>query len=255
MEILGIDVGGSGIKGAPVDTATGVLAAERYRIPTPVPSRPKAVAEVVAQIAEHFNWKGPIGCGFPSVVQNGVIYTAANVDSRWIGKNAEQLLSEKTGCPVTVLNDADAAGLAEMAFGAGRGQKGVVLIITIGTGIGTALFTKGVLLPNTEFGHLQIRGKDAEHRSSDGVRKEEALPWKKWAGRLDEYLCTMERLVWPDLIILGGGVIKDSDKFLKYLTVKAQVVPAQLLNEAGIVGAALAAMPAKEDIPQTPSLA
>ncbi len=241
MEILGVDIGGSGIKGAPVDIETGNLIAPRFRIPTPLPARPNPVADVVAEIAHHFNWQGPIGCGFPAVVRDGVTLTAANVDPRWVEKNASTLFAEKTGCPVLVINDADAAGIAEMTFGAGRGRKGVVLIITIGTGLGTALFTDGHLVPNTEFGHLQVRGKDAEHRASDAVRKERKLTWKKWAVRMDEYLCTMQNLFWPDLIILGGGAAKEAQNFIPLLTVKAEVVPAQLLNEAGIVGAALAA--------------
>jgi polyphosphate glucokinase len=175
MEILGIDVGGSGIKGAPVDTETGEMTAPRHRIPTPIPAKPRAVADVVGQIVKHFEWQGPVGCGFPAVVRNGVTLTAANIHPRWIEKKASALFAEVTGCPVVVVNDADAAGLAEMAFGAGRGQNGVVLIVTIGTGLGTAIFTGGQLLPNTEFGHMQIRGKDAEKRASDAVRTGEEI--------------------------------------------------------------------------------
>ncbi|RPI34910.1 MAG: ROK family protein [Chloroflexota bacterium] len=241
MEILGIDVGGSGIKGAPVDIDAGQMLAERFRIPTPIPAKPRAVAEVVAEIAAHFNWHGPIGCGFPAVIRDGIALTAANIHPRWVEKKASALFSEKTGCPVLVINDADAAGIAEMTFGAGRGVSGTVLLITIGTGLGSALFTNGCLVANTEFGHLQIRGKDAELRASDAVRKEKDLSWEKWASRFDEYLVMMEELLWPDLIILGGGVSKDAEKFLPYLTVHAKVMPAQLRNEAGIIGAALAA--------------
>lgn len=241
MEILGIDVGGSGIKGVPVDTETGVLLAERARIPTPVPAKPKAVAKVINEIVEGFAWQGPVGCGFPAAVREGVAMTAANVHPSWIGTNAANLFSEATGCPVTVINDADAAGLAEMRFGTGRGRQGVVLLVTIGTGLGTAIFTNGHLLPNTEFGHIEIRGQEAEKRASDAARKLKKMSWKKWARRFDEYLLTMERLVWPDLIILGGGAVKEYESFLPRLTVQAEVAPAQFLNDAGIVGAALAA--------------
>jgi polyphosphate glucokinase len=199
------------------------------------------MASAVAQVAQHFDWHGPIGCGFPAALRDGVALTAANVDDKWIGTDAAALFAETTGCPTRVINDADAAGLAEMAFGAGRGRRGVVLIVTIGTGLGTALFTDGHLLPNAELGHIEIRGQDAELRASDAARKRDILSWKKWARRLDLYLRTLERLLWPDLIILGGGVSKRSERFLPFLTVQAEVVPAELLNEAGIVGAALAA--------------
>jgi polyphosphate glucokinase len=241
MQIMGIDIGGSGIKGAPVETDTGALLAERLRFPTPEPSKPAEVANVVGEIARHFNWQGAIGCGFPSVVRGGVTYSAANVHKKWIGADAAALFSEATGCPVLVLNDADAAGMAEMTFGAGRGRMGVVLLITIGTGLGSALFTDGHLVPNTEFGHLQIRGMDAEWRASDATRKREKLSWKKWSNRLNEFLQTMEGLLSPDLFILGGGVIKMQDKFIPRLKLQAEILPAQYLNDAGIVGAALAA--------------
>jgi polyphosphate glucokinase len=247
MEILGIDIGGSGIKGAPVDTQTGALTAPRYRIPTPIPAKPRAVADVVAEIVRHFGWQGAVGCGFPAVVRDGVTLTAANVHPRWIEKKASALFAEKTGCSVAVVNDADAAGLAEMAFGAGKGQKGVVLMITIGTGLGSALFIDGKLLPNTEFGHLKIRGKDAELRASDAVRQEKMLTWKSWARRFDEFLLTMENLFWPDLMILGGGVSKKAEKFIPFLTVQTKVVPAQLLNDAGIIGSAMAALDLSTD--------
>jgi polyphosphate glucokinase len=241
MEILGIDVGGSAIKGAPVDTQTGRLLAERLRIPTPEMLKPNAMAEVVHQITRSFNWTGPVGCGFPSAMRDGIVLTAANIHKKWVGANAQQLFSEATGCPVLVLNDADAAGMAEMTFGAGKGQQGSVIIVTIGTGLGIALFTHGQLFPNAELGHLEFHGQDAETRASDAARQREKLSWKKWAGRFDAYLNYLEELFWPDLFILGGGVSKESDKFIHYLTVQARVVPAQLLNEAGIVGAALAA--------------
>ena len=241
MKILGIDVGGSGIKGAPVNTKTGDLLAPRYRIPTPQPSKPKAVARVVAEIADHFEWDGPIGVGFPAPIQRGVALTAANIHKKWVGTNAAKLFTKATGCPVTVLNDADAAGLAEMKFGAGRRHKGVVLLVTVGTGLGTSVFTNGHLVPNTEFGHIEIGGQDAEQFASDAARKREDLSWEVWGARLNTYLLRMEALLWPDLIILGGGVSKKFARFRPYLTVRAEVVPAATLNEAGIIGAALAA--------------
>ena len=241
MHILGIDVGGSGIKAAPVDTETGKFLAERVRVATPVPSRPKAVAEVVAQIVKGLNWQGPIGCGFPSAVHNGVILTAANISKKWIGVDAQELFHQATGCPFAVLNDADAAGMAEMTFGAGKGRMGTVIIVTIGTGLGTALFTNGHLLPNAELGHIELNGKDAELTATDAARKRGKLSWSRWAGNFDAYLNRLEQLLWPDLFILGGGVSKVSEKFIPKLTVKAEVVPALLLNDAGIVGAALAA--------------
>jgi polyphosphate glucokinase len=247
MEILGIDIGGSGIKGATVDLETGNLTAERLRLPTPKPSKPRAVAYVVGEIVRNFDWHGPVGCGFPAVVQDGVAMTAANIHPNWVHKKASELFSAVTGCPVSVINDADAAGIAEITFGAGKGRQGTVLIVTVGTGIGTALFIDGHLLPNTEFGHLKIRGKDAEQRASDYVRKLKNMSWNKWSKSLDEYLRTLEQLVWPDLIILGGGVAKNYDKFVSRLTVHTEVVPALFLNEAGIVGAALAA---QKHIPQ-----
>jgi polyphosphate glucokinase len=242
MEILGIDIGGSGIKGAPVDVKTGELLYPRHRIPTPQPSKPKKVAKVVAEIADHFDWHGAIGCGYPGVIQNGHTWTAANVDDRWIGLDATSLLSEATGCPVRMINDADAAGLAEMSFGVGRGREGVVLIVTIGTGLGTALFTDGVLVPNSELGHIEVNGVDVETRASDAARKRDDLSITQWAKkRFDPYLNAIEFLIHPDLIILGGGISKKAEKILPYMTVKAEVVIAQLLNDAGIVGAALAA--------------
>jgi polyphosphate glucokinase len=242
MQILGIDIGGTGIKGATVDTETGKLLAPRYRILTPNPSKPEAVAKVVGKIAGHFDWHASIGCGFPAVMRAGVALTAANIHRSWIETNAADLFARQTGCPVLVLNDADAAGLAEMTFGAGKGRSGTVLVLTLGTGIGSALFIGGQLLPNTELGHLQIRGKDAERRASDAVRKLKQLSWKEWANRLDEYLDAMQALLWPDLIILGGGAVKYYERFVHRLSVRAEVVPAQLGNDAGIVGAALAAL-------------
>lgn len=241
MEILGIDIGGSGIKGAPVNVETGAFMAERFRIQTPQPSKPKAVAEVVAKLTRHFHWTGPVGCTFPAITKGGIVYSAANVDKEWIGTDGQGLLRRKTGCPLILLNDADAAGLAEMQFGAGRGRMGTVIILTFGTGIGSALFYDGVLVPNLELGHLEIRGKDAEQRASDRVRSEKELSWQKWADRVNEYLNRVEFLFSPDLFIVGGGVSKKHEKFLPLLNVKAEIVPAQLFNDAGIVGAALAA--------------
>lgn len=242
MEILGIDIGGSGIKGAPVDIEKGTLSAPRHRIPTPEPAKPKSMADVVAEVAQHFDWHGPIGCGFPSALRGGVVLTAANIHEKWIGVDAAALFAQKTGCTVNMINDADAAGLAELAFGAGKGRKGVIIMVTIGTGLGTALFIDGHLLPNTELGHIEIRGKDAELDASDAARKREKLSWKKWGQRFNIYLNKLEQLFWPDLIILGGGTSKKYDKYKKYLDVQAEIIPAQLLNEAGIIGAALSAL-------------
>lgn len=241
MQILGIDIGGSGIKGAPVDIDTGTLVLERHRIPTPDPSTPDAVADVVAQIAKHFEWDGPIGCTFPAIIKHGVAYSAANVDKGWIGTDGEALFRERTKLPCALVNDADAAGMAEMQFGAGRGENGVVMMLTLGTGIGSALFMDGVLVPNTELGHLEIRGKDAEHRASAKVKEDKDLSWKEWAERLQEVIAKIEFLFSPDLFIIGGGVSKKHDKFLPLLKTRARIVPAQLFNDAGIVGAALAA--------------
>lgn len=240
MEVLGIDVGGSGIKGAPVDIKTGRLLAERYRIKTPKSAEPKPVADVVDKIAKSFNWKGPIGIGFPAPIKSGVAMMAANVSPEWVGLNADALFTKVTGCDCTLVNDADAAGLAEMAFGAGRGQNGTVILLTLGTGIGSAIFHRGNLLPNTEFGHLDMKGRDAEHRASDAARQREDLSWKKYAKRLNRYLQEMEKLFWPDLFVVGGGISKQSEKFLPLLTIETPIVPAELLNDAGIVGAALA---------------
>ena len=243
MITLGIDIGGSGIKAAPVDTATGEMTAPRRRLPTPEPSTPEDMARIFREITDHFQWSGPIGCGFPSVVRDGVILTAANIDPSWVGVNAAEIVRKATGCSAVILNDADAAGLAEMSFGAGRDYqtKGTVLVITIGTGIGSAIFTDGHLLRNTEFGHMIVRGKDAEWRASAAVRDRKQLGWKAYAKRVNEYLFFMERLFWPDLIIIGGGISKESKKFFSYLDTKAKLVPAQMMNNAGIVGAAMAA--------------
>ena len=241
MKILGIDIGGSGIKGALVNTDSGELLTARHRLPTPEPAKPDPMAATVAKVVQHFDWRGPVGCGFPAVVKEGVVYTAANVSKQWIGVNASHLVQKVTQRPTLVMNDADAAGLAEMRFGAGRDQHGVVLVITLGTGIGSALFSAGQLVPNTELGHLEIRGVDAEELASDAARQRMDMSWEQWAKRVDQYLTTLERLIWPDLIIIGGGVSKKHEKFLPLLTLRTKVVPAEMRNEAGIVGAALGA--------------
>ncbi|MFC5181156.1 polyphosphate--glucose phosphotransferase [Actinomadura harenae] len=242
MEMLGVDVGGSGIKGAPVDLGTGELTAERLRVPTPEPSAPAAVAAAVAQVVEHFGGDGPVGVTFPGVVVDGTTLTAANVNHGWIGLDAAELLGRATGRRVTLLNDADAAGIAEMTHGAGRGRAGTVVLLTLGTGIGSALFVDGTLVPNTEFGHIEIRGKDAEHRAAARVRKDKDLTWEQWAERLSEYLQRLEGLISPSLIVLGGGVSRKADKFVPLIEgVRAPIVPAALRNTAGIVGAAMAA--------------
>jgi polyphosphate glucokinase len=242
MEILGIDIGGSGIKGALVDTKTGELLKERIRIKTPQPSRPKAVIGTILELVDLFDYSGPLGIGFPAVILDGIVMSAANVDSKWIGFPGVERISEAVGQPVALVNDADAAGLAEKTFGAGRDRMGVVMVLTLGTGIGSALFVDGKLVPNTEFGHLYLRNRkmDAEDYASDRIRMQEKLTWKVWAGRLDTYLHHIERLFSPNLIILGGGVSKKYSKFIPRLTVRTEVVPAELLNEAGIVGAAIA---------------
>jgi polyphosphate glucokinase len=249
MHILGVDIGGSGIKGAIVDTVTGKLVTERHRIQTPQPATPEAVAAVLAQLVLHFDWTGLVGCGFPAAIQHGVARTAANISSSFIGTHIDNLFSEATKCPCYCLNDADAAGMAEMHFGEGVGQSGVVLLITIGTGLGSVFFTDGKLLPNTELGHLYLQnGKEAELYASDAVRENEDLSWKSWGKRFNTYLIMMEELFWPDLIILGGGASKKFDKFKEQFTVEAPVKPAAFLNQAGIVGAALYALSKKPDL-------
>jgi polyphosphate glucokinase len=242
--VLGIDIGGSGVKAAPVDTSTGLLLAERHKLETPQPATPDAVAGVVAQLVTDFGWTGAAGITFPGVVVDGIVNTAANVDHSWIGTDAAKAFGGATGLAVTVLNDADAAGVAEMRFGAGKGERGTVLMLTFGTGIGSALFIDGVLVPNTEFGHIQIRGKDAEKRASEHAREAGELSWGTWADKVDEYLEHMVALLAPRLIIIGGGVSRKSDKFLPRLTgLRATIVPAAMLNDAGIVGAAMSAAP------------
>jgi len=245
MQVLGIDIGGTGMKAAPVDVETGKLLGERRRIATPQPSTPASVAAVVRELVEAFSWTGPLGATFPGVVTDGIVRTAANVDPAWIGTDGAKLFGTATGLTVSMINDADAAGLAEMRFGAGAGHGGTVLILTLGTGIGSALFTDGVLVPNTEFGHIEIRGKEAEKRASELVREQHELSWEKWAGRVDEYLEHMEMLLSPGLIIIGGGISKQSGKFLPRLTgLRAPIVAAALQNDAGVVGAAMFAVSA-----------
>jgi len=241
---LGIDVGGSGIKGAPVVLATGALAAERLRVETPQPATPEAVAEVVAQIVDHFAaalGDGAIGVTVPAVVTGGVVRTAANIDQSWIGTDADALFTGRLGRAVHLVNDADAAGVAEARFGAARSTKGLVVVTTLGTGIGTALLLDGRLVPNSELGHLEIDGYDAETRAASSARENEGLSWEDWAARLQRYYGAIEDLLWPTLIVVGGGISKKSDKFLPLLHLRAPIVAAQLRNEAGIIGAAVLA--------------
>ncbi|HEY3690352.1 MAG: polyphosphate glucokinase [Pseudonocardiales bacterium] len=238
---FGVDIGGSGIKGCTVDLRSGSLEEQRVRVPTPAPATPTAVAELVATITDDFGWHGPMGVTLPSVLKRGIALTAAHLDPAWKGLAADKLFSEYCRVPVVVLNDADAAGLAEMRFGAGRDHDGVVLLLTFGTGIGSALFVDGELVPNTELGHLQVDGVEAETRAAAAARDDEALSWPHWAARVSRYLQVLEDLVWPDLIIAGGGVSKKADKWLSLLECRTPVVAAALRNDAGIVGAAAAA--------------
>ena len=238
--VLGIDIGGSGIKGALVDTRTGTLATERFRLPTPRPCRPEAVAEILAQIAGHFDYYGSAGITFPGIATNGVIYSATNVDSSWLRTGAAKLFQSYVGGSATVMNDADAAGYAEMRFGAGRERSGVVIMLTFGTGIDSAIFYNGVLLPNTELGALQLCGKDAELRASEQVRNQKDMSFKKWAGIVSKFLASLEKLFSPELFIIGGGISKKADKFLPHLQDKSDVhiEAARMQNNAGIIGAA-----------------
>jgi polyphosphate glucokinase len=238
---VGVDVGGSAVKGAPVDLATGLLAGERRREPMPAPSTPDAVARLVAQVTGGAAVTGPLGVTFPGVVRAGVIETAANLDASWIGVDAAALFGRHLGRPVVVLNDADAAGIAEMTLGAGRGRPGVVMMVTLGTGIGSALFVDGRLVPNTEFGHIIVAGRDGEKLAAASVRTAANLSWAAWSERLNAYLARLESLLSPDLIILGGGISMDHAEFLPRLRARAELVPARLFNDAGIVGAAIAA--------------
>ena len=240
MQILGIDVGGTTIKAALVETSTGALLSEHVRIVTPNPATPQAIGETLKGMAEHFGHQGPIGVGFPAAIQHGIARTAANIDKAFIGLPIAAYFTQLSGRPTHVVNDADAAGLAEMRFGAGKNASGVVLMITIGTGLGTALFTNGQLLPNSELGHILLdNGVEAERYASESVRVVQKLKWKEWGERFNHYLLTMEQLLWPDRIILGGGVSRQLAKFQPMLTTRAPVVAASLLNQAGLVGAAL----------------
>lgn len=244
MQIFGVDIGGSGIKGAPVDLEQGDVAEPRHKVLTPHPATPDAVADGVQEVVAHFGWKGPVGITFPGVVTGGsTVRTAANLDKKWIDVDARALLGDRIGTgPVTVLNDADAAGVAEMHFGAGRGRKGTVLVLTLGTGIGSALFSDGTLVPNTELGHLELHGHDAETRASTKARDDDQLSWERWAHRVQKYLAHVEMLFSPEVFILGGGVSRQAPKFLPLIKgIKAEIVPAELRNNAGIVGAAMAA--------------
>ncbi|WP_128379630.1 polyphosphate--glucose phosphotransferase [Streptomyces cavernae] len=244
MHIFGVDIGGSGIKGAPVDLDRGDLAEERFKVLTPHPSTPDSVADGVREVVAHFGWTGPVGITFPGVVTGGsTIRTAANVDKRWIDVDARALLSDRLGgLPVTVLNDADAAGVAEMTFGAGRDRRGTVILLTFGTGIGSAVFTAGELVPNSELGHLELNGHDAEKHASTKAKDDHDLSWEHWAHRVQKYLAHVEMLFSPDLFIIGGGVSRKSHKFLPLIEgIKAEIVPAELQNNAGIVGAAMRA--------------
>ena len=236
---FGIDIGGSGVKGAPVDLTTGELAAERLRIATPTPSTPEAVAGTVRQILDHFDWQGPFGCTIPGVVQNGVVRTAANIDKSWLDTDGDALFEEVTGRPCHLLNDADAAAVAETALGAAAGRPGLVIVATMGTGIGVGLIHDGVLIPNAELGHLELDGRDAESHAAASARDREDLSWKQWAPRVEHYLRHLENLLWPDLFVIGGGVSRKHEKWLPLVDIRTPIEVARLRNTAGIVGAAL----------------
>ena len=226
------------MKAAVVDLVAGALVSDRYRISTPQPATPDAVAEVARELIAHHRWEGPIGVAFPAIVRRGVVHSAANIDDSWIDVDADQLFTQVAGCDVHMINDADAAGIAEIYFGAGRGRRGVVLLLTFGTGIGSGLFVDGILVPNTEFGHVELDGYDAEQRAAASARQRESLSWKHWARRVEQYLRHLEMLLSPDLFIVGGGASKSADKWLPRIDIRTEVVPAELANNAGIVGAA-----------------
>lgn len=238
---VGIDIGGTGIKVGPVDLEKGTLLAARSRAETPHPATPAAVVEVVRELLDRFDESGPLGVTLPSVVLHGVVKTASNIDGSWIGTDAVALFSAATGRPSGVVNDADAAGMAELRYGAGKGVRGVVVLVTLGTGIGSGLFVDGTLVPNSELGHLHLHHGDAEKWAAESARERDQLSWKEWAHRVSNYLELVESLLWPDLFIVGGGVSKQSDKFLPLIECRTKVVPAQLHNDAGIVGAAMVA--------------
>lgn len=238
---LGIDIGGTGIKGAVIDLSDGSLVTDRFRIPTPQPSTPDNVCDVVAQIVDRSGFTGDVGITLPSVIQGGIARTAANIDPSWIGLDVAGVLRERLGMPVTAINDADAAGLAEMRYGSGAGINGTVLMLTFGTGIGSALFIDGILVPNTELGHIEVDGRDGEKRAAGSVKTAKNLSYGQWAKRVSRYLHVLEQGLWPDLIIVGGGISKKADKWVPYLTNRTPVRVATLLNNAGIAGAALLA--------------
>ncbi len=239
---FGIDVGGSGVKGGIVDLSTGQLVGDRVKLPTPQPATPSAVAKTIAAVVNEFGWTGPLGVTYPGVVTEGVVHSAANVDKSWIGTNAQDVIgAELDGQKLVILNDADAAGLAEQHYGAGKDKSGVVVLLTFGTGIGSALIHNGILLPNTEFGHLEVGGKEAEHRAASSVRDKHGWSYKKWAKQVTKVLIAFENAFWPDLFIAGGGISRKADKWLPLLENRTPVVAAALQNTAGIVGAAMAA--------------
>ncbi|SCX15533.1 polyphosphate--glucose phosphotransferase [Mycolicibacterium fluoranthenivorans] len=239
---FGVDVGGSGIKGGIVDLDTGALIGDRVKVLTPQPSTPEAVAKTVATVVREFGWTGPLGVTYPGVVTDGIVRTAANVDKGWISANAAEIIgNELGGQVVTVLNDADAAGIAEARFGAGKDKTGVIVLLTFGTGIGSAVIHNGVLLPNTEFGHLEVGGKEAEHRAASSVKERKEWSYERWTEEVTKVLVAIENAIWPDLFIAGGGISRKADKWIPLLKNRTPVVAATLLNEAGIVGAALAA--------------
>lgn len=237
--ILGFDIGGTGIKGAIIDVTTGALVTERVKVLTPDPATPDAIGHAVQTITEQFEYKGIIGCGFPAIVKNGIALSAANIDKTWINVNVENLLSKYSACPVYVANDADVAGMAEQAFGFAANQPGVVLVLTIGTGIGSALFYNGQLIPNTEFGHLKFQKTIAEKYTSNVVRKEKHLTWEQFGGRLNEFLKHLEFIFSPNLFIIGGGISKKFDLYKEFFTLETSIVPAKFQNDAGVIGAAL----------------
>lgn len=240
---FGVDIGGSGIKGGVVDMETGELVGERFKVLTPQPSTPGACAGAVREVIAHFGWEGPVGVTVPAVVTGGIVRSAANIDPGWVGTDADELFTSTLGRDVTVLNDADAAGLAEDRYGAGRDFDGVILLLTLGTGIGSALIYRGTLVPNTEFGHIEVDGKEAEHRAASSIKERRGWSYEKWAGQVSRVLREYEKLLWPDLIIVGGGVSRKAEKWVPLLEVKTPVIPAKLLNTAGIVGAAMASQP------------
>ncbi|KGI67914.1 ROK family protein [Mycolicibacterium rufum] len=239
---FGVDVGGSGVKGGIVDLDTGELVGERFKLPTPQPSTPDAVAATIAEVVKHFGWEGSLGVTYPGVVTDGIVRTAANVDKGWIGANAREVISAALGGRrVTVLNDADAAGLAEEKFGAGQDHTGVIVLLTFGTGIGSAVIHNGALLPNTEFGHLEVGGKEAEHRAASSVKERKDWSYERWTQEVTKVLVAIENAIWPDLFIAGGGISRKADKWIPLLKNRTPVVAAALQNSAGIVGAAMAA--------------